>query len=71
MSPMGAAHAVPARPPVSAARQREDGSWYAAVTWQNGRREEFGRYKSAGEAESYIKDQLQAWHDGQKAFDER
>jgi hypothetical protein len=63
---MGATHVVPARSPESAARQREDGSWYAAVTWQDGRREEFGRFKSAGEVEVYIRDQLQVWLDAQR-----
>ena len=64
------AHITP-KPPVSHARQRADGRWYVSVTWQNGRREEIGQYKSAGEAESYIRDQLQAWHDGQRALPER
>ena len=59
------AHITP-KPPVSLARRRPDGSWYVDTTWQNGRREQLGRYESAVEAESYIKDQLQAWHDGQR-----
>jgi hypothetical protein len=61
-----AAHIAP-KPPVSHARRRPDGSWFVETTWQNGRREKFWQYKSAVEAEAFIKDQLQAWHDGQRA----
>jgi hypothetical protein len=62
---------IPSKPPISHARRRPDGSWYVEVTWQNGRREQLGRYELASEAESYIKDQLQAWHDGQRALNRR
>ena len=58
-------HHFPARPPTAYARRRLDGSWYADVTWQNGRREHTGNYKSATEAEDDIRQMLEAWHDGQ------
>jgi hypothetical protein len=60
-----------ARPPTSYARHRADGTWCVSVTWQNGRREEIGRYKSAAEAEEFIKQQLQAWHDGHNAMERK
>jgi hypothetical protein len=61
------AHIDP-KPPISYARRRPDGSWFVAVTWQNGRQEDTGRFPSAGAAEEFIKQQLQAWHDGQRAL---
>jgi hypothetical protein len=66
-----AAYIPPSKPPVSYARQRPDGSWFVAVTWQSGRREQIGSYKSFSEAETFITEQLQAWHDGQRALTER
>jgi hypothetical protein len=38
------------------------------VIWHNGRREQIGDFKTALEAEEFIKIQLQAWHEGQKVF---
>ena len=68
MSVMDATTHVSAEPPVAHARRHADGSWYVAVTWQNGRREQTGRFKLATEAENYIAEMLQAWHDGHRAF---
>jgi hypothetical protein len=56
------------KPPVSHARRRTDGSWYADVLWHNGRREQIGDFQTALEANEFIKIQLQAWHEGQKKF---
>ena len=53
-------------PPVSRARRRADGSWYVEVLWHNGRREQTGHFKTALEAEQFIKIQLEAWHEGQQ-----
>ena len=53
-------------PPISYARQRTDGSWYVSVTWENGRREQIGRFKTEAEAEAAISRQLDAWHEGQE-----
>ncbi|MGA8198151.1 MAG: hypothetical protein WB902_32865, partial [Acetobacteraceae bacterium] len=41
-------------------------TWYLDVLWHNGRRQQMGNYKTALDAEDFIKIQLQAWHDGQK-----
>jgi hypothetical protein len=49
-------------PPVSQARRRADGSWYVEVIWHNGRREQIGPYKTAQEANEFIKIQLQTWN---------
>jgi hypothetical protein len=54
-------------PPVSNARRRPDESWYVDVLWHNGRREQIGNYKTALEAQDFIKLQLQAWHEVPKA----
>jgi hypothetical protein len=54
------------KPPVSHARRRDDGSWYVDVLWHNGRREKIGHFKTASEAEEFIKTQLQAWHEAPK-----
>ena len=59
------------RPPVSQARRRADGTWYVEVLWHNGRRQQMGNYKTALDAEDFIKIQLQAWHDGQKIHGNR
>jgi hypothetical protein len=58
-------------PPVSHARRRIDGSWYVDVTWHNGRCQQIGHFKTALEADEFIKIQLEAWHDGQKAHGNR
>jgi hypothetical protein len=55
-------------PPVSHVRKNVDGSWYVAVTWGNGRKEQQGPFKTEALAEEYIKAQLTAWHEGQKLF---
>ena len=54
-------------PPVSHAHQQPDGSWSVDVLWHNGRREQMGHFKTATEAEEFIKLQLQAWHEAPKA----
>ena len=54
------------KPPVSHARRRLDGSWYVDVLWHNGRREEMGHFKTAPEAEEFIKMQLQVWYERPK-----
>jgi hypothetical protein len=58
-------------PPVSHARRRTDGSWYVDVTWHNGRRQQIGHFKTALQADEFIKIQLEAWHEGQKALGNR
>ena len=55
-------------PPISYARKNADGSWYVAVTWGNGRKEQLGPYKTEAIAEELIKAQLAAWHEGKKLF---
>jgi hypothetical protein len=55
-------------PPISYARKNADGSWYVAVTWGNGRKEQLGPFKTEAAAEEHIKAQLAAWHEGQKLF---
>jgi hypothetical protein len=55
-------------PPVAHARKNTDGFWYVAVTWGNGRKEQFGPYKTEAVAQELIKDQLAAWREGQKLF---
>jgi hypothetical protein len=64
------AHVAP-KPPTSHALRRADSSWCVETIWQNGRREQCGHYKLASEAEAFIKDQLQAWHDGQRPLPKR
>lgn len=59
------------RPPVSHARRRADRTWYVEVLWHNGRRQQMGSYKTALDAEDFIKIQLQAWHDGLKVHGNR
>jgi hypothetical protein len=59
------------KPPASYARQRPDGSWFVAVTWQNGRQEQMGKFKTSTEAEDFIELQLLAWHDGFKQVPHR
>jgi len=49
--------------PVSHARRQPDGSWHVDVLWHNGRREQLGNFKTAPEAEEFIKTQLEAWHE--------
>ena len=56
------------KPPVSHARKRLDGSWYADVLWHNGRRDQIGHFKTSPEAEEFIKIQVQAWHEVPKAL---
>jgi hypothetical protein len=55
-------------PPISCARKSADGVWYVAVTWDNGRKEQLGPYKTEAIAQELIKAQLAAWHEGQKLF---
>jgi hypothetical protein len=55
-------------PPNSCARKNADGFWYVAVTWGNGRKEQFGPYKTEAVAQELIKAQLAAWREGQKLF---
>jgi hypothetical protein len=55
-------------PPTSLARKSADGLWYVAVTWDNGRKEQLGPYKTEAIAQELIKAQLAAWHEGQKLF---
>jgi len=55
-------------PPISHARKHADGSWYVAVTWGNGRKEQLGAHKTEAVAEEHMKAQLAAWHEGQKRF---
>jgi hypothetical protein len=55
-------------PPASYAQKSDDGFWYVAVTWDNGRKERLGPYKSEAAAQEFIKAQLAAWHEGQKLF---
>jgi hypothetical protein len=54
------------KPPESYPRRRVDGSWYVVVTWQNGRRERIGDFKTVADADEYIRLQLEAWLEGQK-----
>ena len=68
LSSMNDAAQVPPRPPMAYTRRRPDGSWSVAVSWQNGRQEEVGPYKTASEAEACIKQQLDAWHEGNRAL---
>jgi hypothetical protein len=51
------------KPPVSKAVRLPDGSWRVDVLWHNGRNEQLGHFKTALEAEEFIKIQLQAWHE--------
>ena len=55
-------------PPISHARKNADGFWYVNVTWGNGREERLGPYKTEAVAQELIKEQLAAWHEGQKLF---
>jgi hypothetical protein len=55
-------------PPIANARKNADGSWYVAVTWGNGRKEQLGPYKTEAVAQELIKAQLAAWNEGQKLF---
>ena len=55
-------------PPVAHARRNADGFWYVAVTWDNGRKEQLGPYKTEAVAQELIKAQLGAWHEGKKLF---
>jgi len=55
-------------PPVAQVRKNADGSWYVAVTWGNGRKEQLGPYKTEAVAQELIKAQLAAWHEGKKLF---
>ena len=55
-------------PPTSYAQKSDDGFWYVAVTWGNGRKERLGPYKTEAIAEELIKAQLAAWHEGKKIF---
>ena len=54
------------KPPELHTRRHPDGSWFVAVTWQNGRQENVGRFQTAAEAEVHSQSHLQAWHDGFK-----
>ena len=54
--------------PPTSSRKDDDGFWYVAVTWDNGRKERLGPYKSEAAAQEFIKAQLAAWHEGQKLF---
>jgi hypothetical protein len=58
-------------PPISYARKNADGFWYVAVTWDNGRQERIGRYKTEAAADERIKTMLDAWHEGQKLFQKK
>ena len=55
-------------PPIANPRKSADGSWYVAVTWDNGRKEQLGPYKTEAVAQELIKAQLAAWHEGKKLF---
>ena len=55
-------------PPISYARKSDDGLWYVAVTWGNGRQERLGPYKTEAAAQERIKAQLDAWHEGRNVF---
>jgi hypothetical protein len=57
-----------AAPPIGYARQNVEGFWYVAVTWGNGRQERLGPYKTEAVADERIKEQLAAWHKGQRLF---
>jgi hypothetical protein len=56
------------RPPISHVRKNVDGSWYVAVTWGNGRKEQLGPFRTEALAEDHIKAQLAAWREDQKLF---
>jgi hypothetical protein len=62
------ARTEPVSPPTSFAQKNDEGFWYVAVTWGNGRKERLGPYKSEAVAQELIKAQLAAWHEGQKLF---
>lgn len=53
-------------PPISHAEKNDNGFWYVAVTWGNGRQERLGPYKTEAAAQECIKAQLDAWQEGKK-----
>ena len=50
-------------PPIAHARKNADGSWYVAVTWGNGRKEQLGPYKT----EAVKNSSKRSWPHGMRA----
>ena len=49
------------RTPVLQARRLEDGGWYVAVSWPDGRRENIGGFASESETSIWIAATLRRW----------
>jgi hypothetical protein len=59
------------RMPVLQARQLEDGGWYVAVAWPDGRKENIGGFASESETSIWIAATLRKWIDDHEFRDNR
>jgi hypothetical protein len=53
-------------PPIHQIQRANDDTWKVALTWQDGRKEGVGTFKTELEAQEWVRLHLQAWLDGAK-----